>query len=280
MNCPFCGTSLIKVAAICPSCKIQLPEAKLFSYYAAALERDKSLAQSDKRAKLDSIVEKEALARTALLAEAKERAEREEAQLAAERLKSEKEMRARQAAAVAESRVKREHFLAENGKKIKAGGVVAVLAISAVVGVTNYLKPEPPKVKAPIADIKAEPCAALGTAAKKSIVLLNKTLKNFREGGFSNSEISKLNIEARNIQAELVGTTNGQTLELPLLEDVIIRLSNSLGAYGDSLVGLKNEDDVFGKGTGTIHKLLVESQKVCKEAGQGNQFKDTSGWEK
>ena len=70
MNCPFCGTTLAKVAAICPSCKTQLPEARLFNYYAAALERDKSLAQPEKRKKLDSLVQEESAEREKLLVEA------------------------------------------------------------------------------------------------------------------------------------------------------------------------------------------------------------------
>ena len=148
MNCPFCGTNLAKIAAICPSCKIQLPDARLFNYYSAALDRDKSLAQPEKRSKLDSIVEKEAEARNAMLAEAKERARLEEERLNAERLKKEKEMRARQASAIEEARVKREQFFSENGKKIKVWSTVAVLAVGAAIGVTNYLKPEPPKIKA------------------------------------------------------------------------------------------------------------------------------------
>ncbi|CAN2190110.1 hypothetical protein MCEMRE26_00497 [Candidatus Nanopelagicaceae bacterium] len=281
MSCPFCGTSLSKVAAICPSCKIQLPEANLFPYYAAALDRDKSLAQPDKRSKLDGIVEKEALARSAMIAEARERAKEEEAHQLIERAKSEKALRLRQEAAAEESRLRRERFMQDNGKKLKIWGAIGVITIGALVGATNYLKPEPPKPVAPKEDIKVEPCLALGTAAKKTLALLNLTLeKNVSDGGLSGSEINSLNLSARDIQAELMGTTSGQTLGQPGLEEAIQRLANNLGIYGDSISDIKTESALVNRALEPIRKLAASGQRACASAGFADQFNETSGWDK
>lgn len=106
INCPFCGSALGKVAAICPSCKIQLPESNLFSYYASALDRDKSLAQPDKRAKLDALVLKEAVTRKELLEAAKQRASADAARNEAERALREKELSEKHIASSAAARVK------------------------------------------------------------------------------------------------------------------------------------------------------------------------------
>ena len=280
MNCPFCGTSLSKVAAICPSCKIQLPDANLFPYYVAALDRDKSLAQPEKRSKLDGIVEKEASARSAMIAQARERAKDEEALQLIERAKSEKALRLRQELAAEEARKRRERFMQENGKKFKIWGVIGVIAIGAVVGVTNYLSPEPPKPVAPKEDIKVEPCSALGKAAKETISLLNMTLeKNRTSEGLSVSEITSLNLTARDIQTELMGTTNGQTLGQPALEEAIQRLANNLGIYGDSISGIKTESVLISRALEPVRKLALAGQKACNSAGFADQFTKSSGWE-
>ena len=283
MNCPFCGTNLTKVAAICPSCKIQLPEQRLFTYYAAALDRDKSLAQPEKRSKLDAIVEKEAEARAALLLEAKERARAEELRLKVEWEASQKQERLRQVAASEAARIQRSQFMSENRRKIQVSAVAGVIVIAGVVGIGSYLKPEPPqppKVKAPQIEVKSEPCVALGTAAGELNLMLNETLKMNSDSGLSALEIQSLSENARAIQTKLLGTTNGQTTGFPRLEDAILRLSNSLGAYSNSLKGLSDESEIIKKATNPIHKLAIEGQQACNSAGFGNQFKDASGWEK
>jgi hypothetical protein len=280
MNCPFCGTNLAKVAAICPSCKIQLPEQRLFTYYAAALDRDKSLAQPEKRSKLDAIVEKEAEARAALLQEAKERARAEESRLKMEWEASQKQESLRQAAASEAARIQRSQFMSENRRKIQVSAVAGVIVIAGVVGVGSYLKPEPPKAKAPQIEVKSEPCVALGTAAGELNLLLNETLKMNSDSGLSAVEIQSLSENARAIQTKLLGTTNGQTTGFPRLEDAILRLANSLSAYSNSLEGLSDESEIIKKATNPIHKLAIEGQQACNSAGFGEQFKDASGWEK
>lgn len=279
MNCPFCGTSLAKVAAICPSCKIQLPESQLFTYYSAALARDKSLAQPEKRSKLDAIVEKEASARISLLAEAKKRAKDEEDRRLIEQAKSDKAARERHAALAAEARIRREHFFSENGKKIKVWSAVALLSAGAIVGIANYLKPEAPKRAIPVEEVKNEPCIALGNAAKQTINLLNLTLEKNRESGMSSTDIRFLTAEAREIQAELLGTTTGQTNGFPSLEEAILGLANGLGVYGQRLDGVSSESAILKKVTNPIHKLAKRGQEACKSAGFGEQFKEFSGWE-
>jgi hypothetical protein len=280
MNCPFCGTNLAKVAAICPSCKIQLPEQRLFTYYASALDRDKSLAQPEKRAKLDAIVEKEAEARTALLQEAKERARAEESRLKIERELSEKDARLRQEAASKKARIQRQQFMTENRKKIQVTTVAGVIVIAGVVGIGSYLKPEPPKVKAPQVEVKSEPCVALGTAARETNLLLNETLEKNLDAGLTAADITTLGDNARVIQSKLLGTTNGQTAGYPKLEEAILRLANSLGVYSKSLEGLSEESEIIKKATNPIHKLAIAGQQACNSAGFKNQFKDASGWEK
>lgn len=283
MNCPFCGTNLAKVAAICPSCKIQLPEQRLFTYYASALDRDKSLAQPEKRAKLDAIVEKEAEARSALLQEAKERARAEESRLKIERELSEKDARLRQEAASKKARIQRQQFITENRKKIQVATVAGVIVLAGVVGIGSYLKPEPPKlpeVKAPQVEVKSEPCVALGTAARETNLLLNETLEKNFDAGLTAAEITSLGDKARVIQSKLLGTTNGQTAGYPKLEEAILRMANSLGVYSKSLEGLSEESEIIKKATNPIHKLAIAGQQACNSAGFKNQFKDASGWEK
>jgi hypothetical protein len=235
MNCPFCGTNLAKVAAICPSCKIQLPEQRLFTYYAAALDRDKSLAQPEKRLKLDAIVAKEAEARAALLQEAKERARAEEARLKIERELSAKEARLRQEEASKKARIQRQQFMTENRMKIQVTTVAAVIVIAGFFGVASYLEPEPLKAKAPQAEVKSEPCVALGTAARETNLLLNETLARNLDAGLTAADIATIGENARVIQSKLLGTTNGQTAGYPKLEEAILRLANSLSVYSQSL---------------------------------------------
>ena len=280
MNCPFCGTNLAKVAAICPSCKIQLPEQRLFTYYAAALDRDKSLAQPEKRSKLDAIVGKEAEARAALLQEAKERARAEESRLKMEWEESQKQERLRQGAASEAARIQRSQFMSENRRKIQVSAVAGVIVIAGIVGVGSYLKPEPPQAKAPQIELKSEPCVALGTAAKEMNLMLNETLAKNLDAGLSELDIVSLGNSARVIQSKLLGTTNGQTAGYPELEEAILRLTNSLGTYSNSLKGLDSESEILEKATNPIHRLAIDGQRACNSAGFANQFKDASGWEK
>jgi multidrug efflux pump subunit AcrA (membrane-fusion protein) len=283
MNCPFCGTNLAKVAAICSSCKIQLPEQRLFTYYAAALDRDKSLAQPEKRSKLDAIVEKEAEARAALLQEAKERARAEELRLKAEWEASQKQERLRQAAASEAARIQRSQFMSENRKKIQVSAIAGVIVIAGVVGVGSYLKPEPPKApkaNAPQIEVKLEPCIALGTATRELNLMLNETLALNSDDGLSELDIVSLGNSARVIQSKLLGTTNGQTAGYPKLEEAILRLANSLGTYSNSLKGLDGESEILKKATDPISWIAVDGQRACKSAGFVNQFNDASGWEK
>ena len=280
MNCPFCGTNLAKVAAICPSCKIQLPEQRLFTYYAAALDRDKSLAQPEKRLKLDAIVAKEAEARAALLQEAKDRARAEELRLKIEREQSAKEARLLQEAASDKARIQRQQFMAENRIKMRVSAVAGVIVIAGFLGVASYLEPEPLKAKAPQVEVKAEPCEALGTAARETNVLLNETLEKNLDAGLTAAEITTLGDNARVIQSKLLGTTNGQTAGYPKLEEAILGLANSLGVYSQSLEGLSEESEIIRKATNPIHKLAVKGQQACNSAGFKDQFKDASGWEK
>jgi hypothetical protein len=279
MNCPFCGSTLAKVAAICPSCKIQLPESRLFTYYAAALERDKSLSQPEKRAKLDAMVEMEAEARKTLLEEAKEKARIEEIRRITEKAKDENDARLRQQAAAEDSQIKREEFFKQNGKKLKVIAVLGVLTIAAILGGTNYLKPESPKGAVAQAEIKNEPCIALGIAAGQITPLLNLTLEMNRDSGLSLLEIKSIETKARGIQVELMGTTNGQTQDFPNLEAAIIKLAGALGLYDNSLQGLNTESEILEKATEPLNNLAIKSEKACKSAGFGNQFKEYSGWE-
>ena len=279
MNCPFCGSQLAKVSAICPGCKIQLPEQNLFAYYEAALSRDKTLALAENRGKLDAQVKKEADARAKLLAEARERAKIEAAEREAEREQREKEYRERVAIAQKEAQVKRDEFFAQNSKKIKIGGVLAAVLIAAAVGTFIVLQPDPPKAF----DVnvgKVEPCTALGTAAKEVNLLLNQTLEQNTDGGLSESEIRKLWSKAQDIQLKLLGDTVGQTQDVPKLEDAIIPLANALSVYGDSIRGLKSEAELISKGTDPIHQLAKSSLTACESAGFAKQFLDASGWEK
>lgn len=195
---------MVKVAAICPNCKIQLPDARLFSYYSAALDRDKSLAQPDKRSKLDSIVQKESEARTALLEQAREKARIEEERNARERAQKEKEMRERQAVILEDAREKRQEFLARNRKKFTIGVILTAVLASVATGSAIILKPDPPKVKISAPDIKVQPCTALGKAAKGTNSLLNLTLEKNRDGGLSATDIHLLGQVAREIQVSLI----------------------------------------------------------------------------
>lgn len=280
MNCPFCGTNLTKVAAICPSCKIQLPEQRLFTYYAAALDRDKSLAQPDKRSKLDAIVEKEAEARAALLQEAKDRARAEESRLKMEWEASQKQERLRQAAASEAARIQRSQFMSKNRRKIQVSAVAGVIVIAGVVGIGSYLKPEPPKAKAPQIEVKSEPCVALGAATKETNLMLNETLAMNSDAGLSELDIVSLGNNARVIQSKLLGTTNGQTVGYPKLEEAILRFANSLGTYSKSLKGLDSESEIIKKVTDPISWIAIDGQRACKSAGFVNQFNGAAGWEK
>ena len=76
MNCPFCGISLEVIAAICPSCKNQLPESNLLPFYSIVIERDKSLATEKNRTKLHDLAIQEMETRKNLLEEARKRSRR------------------------------------------------------------------------------------------------------------------------------------------------------------------------------------------------------------
>lgn len=282
MNCPFCGTTLVKVAAICPSCKIQLPEAQLFSYYAAALVRDRSLAQPEKRAKLDSLVKVEAEAREKLLAEARERARIEDERAAAQRQKEAEEYRARQAVVAQEMRQKREDFWDRNGTKVKLLSSLLALLLVGVFGATYFFNQRDldDSISTSAQEEKLEPCVALGAAAKDINVLLNGTLERYRDGGLSAGDLKSIGRSAIDIQAELLSKTTGQTLNQPELESQIIYLGSSLSVYSESLRGLNSEEEIITKATNPLQKLTVRSQRLCQSKGYGNQFMDASGWEK
>ena len=269
----------MKVAAICPNCKLQLPDVRLFSYYSAALDRDKSLAQPEKRSKLDAIVQKESEARTALLEQAREKAKIEEERNAKESAQRDKEMRERQAIILEEARVKRQEFIGRNRKKFLIGVIVASVLAVVATGSVILLKPDQPKAKVAAPDIKVQPCTALGEAAKKINALLNLTLEKNLDGNLSTTDVYLLGQSASQIQVTLIGSTNGQTSGFPGLEEAIIGLGNNLGAYGQSLVGLRSEEEILRKATNPLHKLNVAGQKACISAGFGGEFKASSGWE-
>ena len=269
----------MKIAAICPNCKIQLPDARLFSYYSAALDRDKSLAQPEKRTKLDAIVQKESEARMAMLQEAREKAKAEEERSARERAQKDKEMRERQAVILQDAREKRQEFIGRNRKKFIIGVIVTAALTSVAAGSVILLKPNPPKAKVSAPDIKSQPCTALGKAAKEITPLLNLTLEKNLDGGLSTTDIHLLGQVAREIQVSLIGSTNGQTAGLPGLEDAILKLGNSLGFYKKSLVGLGSEEEILSKATNPINRLSIAGQKACISAGFGGEFKTASGWE-
>jgi hypothetical protein len=269
----------VKVAAICPNCKIQLPEVRLFSYYSSALVRDKSLAQPEKRSKLDAIVTKESEARSALLEQAREKARVEEERIARERAQKEKEMRERQAVILKEAREKRQEFIERNRKKFLVGAVVTSVLASVATGSAILLKPDQPTAKISAPDIKLQPCIALGDAAKKINSLLNLTLEKNLDGNLSITDIYLLGQSASQIQVSLIGSTNGQTSGFPGIEGAIIGLGNNLGAYSQVLEGLRSEEEILRKATNPLHKLNIAGQKACISAGFGGQFKTASGWE-
>ena len=279
MNCPFCGSNLAKVSAICPGCKTQLPEQHLFAYYEAALVRDKSLALVENRSKLDSQVKREAEARAKLLAEAREKAKIEEAAQNAEREQRDKEYRERVAIAQKEAQARRDEFFAKNSKKLRMGGMLIALLIVGGIGVNSVLQPDPPKPY----DVnvgRVAPCVALGHAAKSINLLLNDTLEANREAGLSDSEIKKLWSTAQDIQLKLLDETVGQTEAYPKLEDAIMTLGNKLSVYGDSIRGMQNESQLILQGTDPVHELAKAGLTACEKAGFAKQFLDASGWEK
>lgn len=269
----------MKVAALCPNCKIQLPDIRLFLYYSAALDRDKSLAQPEKRPQLDAIVQKESEARTALLEKAREKARVEEERNARERAQKDKEMRERQAVILEEVREKRQEFIGRNRKKFITGVVVTAVLASVATGSVILLKPDSPKARVSALDIKLQPCIALGKASKEITSLLNLTLEKNREGGLSTTDLYLLGQSASQIQVSLIGTTNGQTSGFPGLEDAILQLGNNLGAYSQILTGLGSEQEIFSKATNPLNRLSIAGQKACISAGLGGQFETASGWE-
>lgn len=270
---------MAKVSAICPGCKIQLPDQQLFSYYEAVLSRDKSLAKIENRSKLDAQVKLEADARAKLLAQARERAKIEAEEQAAERQRRDAEYRERVAQSQKEAQVRRAVFIEKNSRKIKLGSVLVVLVAVAAIGIGIALKPEPPK-PFDVNEGKVAPCTALGTAGKEINILLNDTLEQNRDGGLSANEIKILWSRAQDIQLKLLNDTIGQTQDLPELEGVILPLGNSLSVYGDSIRDLKSESEIISKGTEPVHKLAVSAKKACDAAGYSKQFNDASGWEK
>ena len=282
MNCPFCGSTLAKVAAICPNCKIQLPEQNLFAYYEAVLARDKSLAKVENRTKLDAQVKIEAEARAKLLEEARERARIEDERLAMERLRESEELRAKHQAMAEEMRIKREKFLEKNSMKLKVGGFVLVLLIAGGL-VAQYLIGSKENTKiAQVAseDKKLAACVALGYAAKDTVELLNRTLEFNRDGGLTESKIKNLRMYSIDIQASLLSQTSGEAFSTPQLEATIIKVAGSLNAYPDKLKGLKTEAEILEKATEPLYQVIKKSQKVCVASGLANQFNNASGWDK
>ncbi len=278
MNCPFCGTALAKVAAICPSCKIQLPEARLFNYYAAALERDKSLAQPEKRKALDSLVQEESAAREKLLAEAKERARIAAEEEAEERARQAKVYRERQEVLAKEAKIKREEFLEKNKTKLRIIGGLVVTVIAAVIAASIIIKPEAPKPYESN-DVRLEPCMALGLAAKDVTALLNLTLESNRESGLSATDRARIRNTTEEIQANLYEKTIGQTNNLPKIEDAVLNLYSALGAFPDSLNGMMTEGELIRKSTDPLNRIAIKAGNACKSAGFGKEFKEASGWE-
>ena len=266
------------MAAICPNCKIQLPDSQLFNYYAAALDRDKSLAQPENRAKLDSQVEKEARLRAKLLEEARGRARIADELAMQERERVEKEQRERMKAEAALAQARRDEFFTANGPKLKKYSAAAVALVIIFVGSTSYFNSRKPIDTAPNSDGKIQPCIALGISSRDSNNMLNQTLENFRSGGISSSEIKNLDEKAKNIQAYLYGVTTGQANDLPEIEGSILMLSNSLGEYSKSLAGINTESQLIRVATDPIHELSVAAQKSCAAAGFAKQFNDASGW--
>ena len=279
MNCPFCGSSLAKVSAICPGCKTQLPEQHLFAYYEAALARDKSLALTENRSKLDSQVKREAEARAKLLAEAREKARIEEAAQNAEREQRDKEYREQVAIAQKEAKAKRDEFIARNSKKMIVTGILLVVVIVSGIGINSAIQPEPPKPY----DVnigRVAPCIALGNAAKSINLLLNDTLKANTDAGLNDSEVKKLASKAQDIQVKLLDESVGQTEDYPKLEAVILALGNKLSVYGDSIKGMQSESQLISRGTDPVHELAKAGLTACEKAGFAKQFLDASGWEK
>jgi len=186
----------------------------------------------------------------------------------------------RQAAASEAARIQRSQFMSENRRKIQVSAVAGVIVLAGVVGIGSYLKPEPPKANAPQIEVKLEPCVALGTAAGELNLMLNETLAMNSDAGLSDLDIASLGNSARVIQSKLLGTTNGQTAGYPKLEEAILRLANSLGAYSNSLKGLDGESEILKKATNPIAWIASDGYRACKSAGFVNQFNDASGWEK
>jgi hypothetical protein len=278
MSCPFCGTGLSTVAAICPSCKNQLPEAHLIPYYSAALARDKTLAQADRRAELDAIVKTEAAARSTLLNEARERARIEEERERVERLRKADELRTHYVAEAAEARLRREAFVTRNRKKLIAWGTAAIMSVTALVVTINMLRPEAIGIAASEPEVRVQPCIALGNAAKDSITLLNNTLDGFRDGGLSLVEIRELGESAKNIQTELLTSTIGQANDMPEVEGSVLSFANVLGIFENSLVGLDSEFMIISKATSPVHEIAKEAEQICKSSGFYKQFNEASGW--
>jgi len=278
MSCPFCGTGLSTVAAICPSCKNQLPEAHLIPYYSAALARDKTLAQADRRAELDAIVKTEAAARSTLLNEARERARIEEERERVERLRKADELRTHYVAEAAEARLRREAFVTRNRNKLIAWGTAAIVSVIALVMTINMLRPDAIGIAASEPEVRVQPCIALGNAAKGSITLLNNTLDGFRDGGLSPIEIMELGESAKNIQTELLTSTIGQANDLPEVEGSVLSFANVLGTFENSLAGLDSESMILSRATGPVHEVAKEAEQVCKASGFYKQFNEASGW--
>ncbi len=273
MNCPFCGTTLAKVAAICPSCKIQLPEAQLFSYYAAALERDRSLAQPEKRAKLDSLVKVEAEAREKLLAEARERARIEEERAAAQRQKEAEEYRARQAVVAQEMKQKREEFFRENKKRISIFAVVASLVVISLIAASVFIKPETPK-PFESESIRRDPCTALGIANRDLDKLFEITLDSNRENGLSKVDLTRIRNEAEAIQAALFEQTIGQANDSPQLEGAVLNMHTEIGKFASNLSDGMTETQLLTQSINPLKKISNQARKICDTAGLGSEYEE------
>lgn len=273
MNCPFCGTSLTKVAAICPSCKIQLPEAPLFTYYAAALERDRSLAQPEKRAKLDDLVKIEAEAREKLLAEARERARLEEERAAAQRHKEAEEYRARQAIVVQEMKQKRKDFVRENKKKLSLLGVILTLGVASLIVANMVIKPTEPK---PFESdsIRRDPCTALGFANRDLSSLIEITVDSNRENSLSNLDLARIRNQAEEIRAALFEQTIGQANESPQLESAVLNLHTEIEIFASTLSYGMTESELLTQSINPLRKIMVESKKICYSAGLSNEYEE------
>ena len=277
MTCPFCGTGLSKIAAICPSCKNQLPDTNLFPYYVAALARDTTLAQADKRAALDLIVKKETAARLVLLNEARERARVEADLMHKETLRVADELRATNDTEAEAARLRREAFFARNRKKLIIWSTIALISFTGVAVTHNFIQQKSIQTDILESDVRLQPCIALGYAAKETVTLINMTFKESNDLSLSKFELTALERFARTTQSTLLSSTIGQASDLPEVEGAIINIANMLGTYENSLSGMRSDISI-SEITDLLLQAAKNAQKVCQSSGFISQFNNASGW--